>query len=71
MMMINRVWLNSYMEENATALVREINRNIRQTTLKDYNQLKVRESRQTNNMNGMMNFKEKKIYHKKRYALID
>lgn len=53
------------MEENATALVREINRNIRQTTLKDYNQLKVRESRQTNNMNGMMNFKEKKIYHKR------
>ena len=39
--LMNRVWLNSYMEENARSLVREINRNIRQTTLRDYNQLKV------------------------------
>ena len=46
--LMSRVWLNSYMEENARSLVREINRNIRQTTLRDYNQLKVWNSMNTN-----------------------
>lgn len=36
-----RVWLNSYMEKNTRALMKEVNRNLRQTSIKDYNQLKV------------------------------
>ena len=39
---LTRVWLNSYMEKNTRALMREVNKNLRQTKLKDYNQLKVR-----------------------------
>ena len=39
--MMRRVWLNSYLESNAHSLMQQINRNLRETRMKDYNQLKV------------------------------
>lgn len=35
------VWLNSYMEATTRSLMREINRNLQQTAMKDANQLRV------------------------------
>ena len=39
--MMRRVWLNSYLESNAHSLMQQINRNLRETRMKDYNQLKI------------------------------
>ena len=36
-----RVWLNSYMEKNAHAFMRQMKRSMNETAIKDYNQLKV------------------------------
>ena len=36
-----RVWLNSYMEKNARAFMRQMNKSMNETAIKDYNQLKV------------------------------
>ena len=36
------VFLNSYLEKNSQSLMRQVNQNLRETSMKDYNQLKVR-----------------------------
>ena len=36
------VFLNSYLEKNSRPLMRQVNQNLRETSMKDYNQLKVR-----------------------------
>ena len=36
-----RVWLNSYMEKNARAFMRQMKKSMNETAIKDYNQLKV------------------------------
>ena len=36
------VFLNSYLEKNSRSLMRQVNQNLRETSMKDYNQLKVR-----------------------------
>lgn len=38
---LSLVWLNSYLESNAHSLMQQINRNLRETRMKDYNQLKI------------------------------
>lgn len=35
------VFLNSYLEKNSQPLMRQVNQNLRETSMKDYNQLKV------------------------------
>ena len=34
------VFLNSYLEKNSQPLMRQVNQNLRETSMKDYNQLK-------------------------------
>lgn len=39
--MIDRVWLNSYMEKNVQAFLKQMKKSMNETAIKDYNQLKV------------------------------